>query len=82
MQIIEVSKINKVSKIINASTGGAIYGNTSKISKESHVSSPLSIYGLTKDFNEKMSKIISGDLDIIHLRFSNVYGSYSLHKKA
>jgi len=82
LNLIEVSKINKISKIINASTGGAIYGNTSKISKETHVSSPLSIYGLTKDFNEKMSKIISGNLDIIHLRFSNVYGSYSLHKKS
>ena len=30
----------------------------------------------------KNVKIISGDLDIIHLRFSNVYGSYSLHKKS
>lgn len=82
LNLIEVSKINKIRKIINASTGGAIYGNTNKISKETHVSKPLSIYGLTKDFNEKMSNIISGDLEIIHLRFSNVYGSYSLHKKS
>ena len=82
LNLIEVSKINKVKTIINASTGGAIYGNTNKISKETDAPNPLSVYGLTKYFNEKLSKIISGKLNIIHLRFSNVYGSYSLHKKS
>ena len=51
---------------------------TQKISNETDYSKPLSIYGLTKDFNEKMSKIISNKIKIIHLRFSNVYGPYSI----
>lgn len=82
LNLIEISKINKIKTIVNASTGGAIYGDTNKTSKETDISNPLSVYGLTKDFNEKLSKIISGKLNIIHLRFSNVYGSYSLHKKS
>ena len=80
LNLIEIVKKSKVRTIINASTGGAIYGDTKKVSAESDYSKPLSIYGLTKDFNEKMSKIIADEKKIIHLRFSNVYGPYSLHK--
>ncbi len=82
LNLIEITKKSKVKCIINASTGGAIYGNTNKISNEEDHSNPLSIYGLTKDFNEKMSKIIASEKKIIHLRFSNVYGPYSFHKKS
>ena len=82
LNLIEVAKKSKIKTIINASTSGAIYGNSKKISNETDYSKPLSIYGLTKDFNEKMSKIISNKIKIIHLRFSNVYGPYSIHKKS
>lgn len=82
LNLIEVAKKSKIKTIINASTSGAIYGNSKKISNETDYSKPLSIYGLTKDFNEKMSKIISNKIKIIHLRFSNVFGPYSIHKKS
>ena len=82
LNLVDITKKSKVKSIINASTGGAIYGNTNKISNEEDPSNPLSIYGLTKDFNEKMSKIIASEKKIIHLRFSNVYGPYSFHKKS
>jgi UDP-glucose 4-epimerase len=82
LNIIEACKANNINRILNASTGGAIYGNSSKISKENDISRPLSIYGLTKDFNEKMSGMISGKINIVHLRFSNVYGPFSIHKKS
>ena len=80
--LIEIAKKYKIKTIINASTGGAIYGDSNKTSKEIDQTKPLSIYGLTKDFNEKMSNILSGNTNIIHLRFSNVYGPYSIHKKS
>lgn len=82
LNLLEACKFNNIKTLINASTGGAIYGDSKKISNENDTTSPLSIYGLTKDFNEKMSKILSGNIKVIHLRFSNVYGPYSLHKKS
>lgn len=82
LNLIEITKKSKVKTIFNASTSGAIYGDTNKISNETKPSNPLSIYGLTKDFNEKMSKIIASEKKIIHLRFSNVYGPYSSHKQS
>ena len=69
--IIESLKTSKCKLFMNASTAGAIYGETSKISNEKSISLPVSIYGLTKKFNEDFSKIISKNLKckIIHLRF-------------
>ena len=80
--IIEALKKSKCKLFMNASTSGAIYGETTKISNENSVTSPVSIYGLTKKFNEDFSKIFSRSLKckIIHLRFSNVFGPYSYHK--
>ena len=47
------------------------------------IQNPKSIYGLTKLFNENYSSILSSKINfqIIHLRFSNVYGEFSLHKR-
>lgn len=80
--IIQSLKTSRCKLFMNASTSGAIYGETSKISNEKSISSPVSVYGLTKKFNEDFSKIISNNLKckIIHLRFSNVFGPYSQHK--
>ncbi len=82
--ILESLKTSKCKVFMNASTAGAIYGNTSKISNEKSPTLPVSIYGLTKKFNEDYSKILSKNLKcrIIHLRFSNVFGPYSIHKKS
>ena len=81
--ILEISKINKVKIIINASTAGAIYGNTKIICDEQSPVNPISYYGLTKKFNEDQSLIYKNNkLKIINLRFSNVYGEFSTHKKS
>jgi UDP-glucose 4-epimerase len=81
--ILEISKINKIKTIINASTAGAIYGNTKKACNERSPTNPISYYGLTKKFNEDQSLIYKNQkLKIINLRFSNVYGEFSTHKKS
>jgi UDP-glucose 4-epimerase len=81
--ILEISKINKIKTIINASTAGAIYGNTKKVCNERSPTYPISYYGLTKKFNEDQSLIYKNQkLKIINLRFSNVYGEFSIHKKS
>ena len=82
--IIESLKNSKCKVLINASTGGAIYGESKNNCKENDPKNPKSIYGLTKLFNENYSSILSSKINfqIIHLRFSNVYGEFSLHKKS
>tara|TARA_A100001011_G_C14262469_1_gene823114 strand:+ start:843 stop:1760 length:918 start_codon:yes stop_codon:yes gene_type:complete len=75
---------NKKIKIINASTAGAIYGDTKKICGETDEMNPISYYGLSKKFNEEQSNIFNKlyKLKIVNLRFANVYGEFSLHKKS
>lgn len=81
--ILEISKKNKIKTIINASTAGAIYGKTKKVCNEQSPTNPISYYGLTKKFNEDQSLINKNrKLKIINLRFSNVYGEFSIHKKS
>ena len=81
--ILEISKINKIKTIINASTAGAIYGDTKKVCNEQSPTNPISYYGLTKKFNEDQSSIYKNQkFKIINLRFSNVYGEFSIHKKS
>tara|TARA_B110000027_G_C16120167_1_gene302372 strand:+ start:420 stop:1331 length:912 start_codon:yes stop_codon:yes gene_type:complete len=71
-------------KIINASTAGAIYGDTKKVCKETSEMKPISFYGLSKKFNEEQSNIFVKlhNQRIVNLRFANVYGEFSLHKKS
>lgn len=79
-----VKESKKQIKIINASTAGAIYGSSKKICNENSITNPMSYYGLSKKFNEEQSIIATNayNAEIINLRFSNVYGEYSLHKKS
>ena len=79
-----VKKRNKKITIINASTGGAIYGDNTKFSTEESKKFPISYYGLTKKFNEDLSNVFFKlyKIETINLRFSNVYGEYSFHKKS
>lgn len=82
--IINSLKNSKCKVLINASTGGAIYGESKKNCTENHQKNPQSIYGLTKLFNENYSNILLSKVhfQIIHLRFSNVFGEFSFHKKS
>ncbi len=82
--IIDSLKNSKCKVFINASTGGAIYGESKNNCSENDPKNPKSVYGLTKLFNENYSSILSSKINfqIIHLRFSNVFGEFSLHKKS
>ena len=82
--IINALQNSKCKVLINASTGGAIYGESKKNCNENHPKNPKSIYGLTKKFNEDYTSILSDKLkfNIIHLRFANVFGEFSFHKQS
>lgn len=75
--ILENARLSGVKKIIFASTGGAIYGDASKIpTPESYPAYPLSFYGIHKLTYEKYLNCyyqVYG-LDYTVLRFANVYG--------
>lgn len=77
LNLLEVSKKYDVEKIIFASTGGAIYGDTDLIpTKEGHLEQPISPYGIAKLAFEKYLyyyKEVFG-LSYVVLRYSNVYG--------
>ena len=66
-----------VGRVVNASTGGAIYGDKAKIpTRESDVTDPISPYGLSKLAAESYARWFrrSRGLNVVTLRFGNVYG--------
>ncbi len=77
LNILENCRINKVKKIIFASTGGAIYGDANIIpTPESYPENPLSPYGIEKLAVDKYLnyyyKVFK--LPYVSLRLGNVYG--------
>ncbi|MGC9031586.1 MAG: NAD-dependent epimerase/dehydratase family protein [Minisyncoccia bacterium] len=77
LNILENCKNFGVKKIIFASSGGAIYGETKKIpTPENYSENPISPYGISKLTVEKYLKFYKENfgLNFISLRFSNVYG--------
>jgi len=77
INIIENCRLNEVKKIIFASTGGAIYGETEEIpTTEISLTYPVSPYGIHKLTLEKYLNYyyqVYG-LNYTVLRFANVYG--------
>jgi UDP-glucose 4-epimerase len=66
-----------VRRIVNTSTGGAIYGETSVVpTSEATRPNPTSAYGLSKSAAELYARWFTrtGGLDVITLRYGNVYG--------
>ena len=72
-----------VSRLVFASTGGAIMGDTPPPVDETSVPRPISPYGASKLCGEAYCQAYAGsfDLETIVLRFGNVYGPRSAHKK-
>lgn len=64
-------------RVVNTSTGGAIYGETEMVpTSEAVPADPISAYGLSKLTVERYARWfrrING-LDVVTLRYSNVYG--------
>ena len=77
LNILEAARLSGVKKVIMASTGGAIYGETDEIpTPETAPAYPLSPYGINKLALEKYLNYYYQvyNLDYSILRFSNVYG--------
>ena len=72
-----------IQKIIFASTGGAIIGNSSGAVNENTPPRPISPYGASKLACEGYCSAFSSafNMNITALRFANVVGPYSWHKK-
>lgn len=77
LNLLEASRKSRVSKFIFASTGGAIYGEQQFYpADESHPTSPLSPYGITKLSVEKYLHFYFRTYEIpsVVFRYANVYG--------
>jgi UDP-glucose 4-epimerase len=72
-----------VQKVVFASTGGAIMGNATPPVDESTLPWPISPYGASKLCGEAYCHAFAGSfgLQAVALRFANVYGPKSDHKK-
>ncbi len=73
----------KVKRFVFASTGGALIGNATPPVNELSLPKPISPYGASKLSIEAYCSAFSAsyDFETVCLRFANVYGKYSAHKK-
>jgi UDP-glucose 4-epimerase len=83
-QLLELARKAKVGKLVNASTGGALLGEVTPPISEDMAPSPLSPYGASKLAVEGYCSAFSGayGFPCVTLRFSNIYGPRSGHKKS
>lgn len=84
VNLLLMAKDAGVTRIINASTGGAILGEVSPPINEEIAARPVSPYGASKLAVEGYCSAFSAayGMQIVSLRFSNLYGPWSLHKKS
>ena len=78
MNIINLSKINKIKKFIFASSS-SVYGDQKKFpTNEKMKVVPKNIYAATKKINEEIGEDLSNitEMKVIGLRFFTVYGKY------
>jgi UDP-glucose 4-epimerase len=83
-QLLELARAANVRHIINASTGGALLGEAASPISEEMAPSPLSPYGASKLAVEGYCSAFAGayGFPCVTLRFSNIYGPCSAHKKS
>jgi UDP-glucose 4-epimerase len=83
-QLLQLAHKAGVRRVINASTGGALLGEVTPPISESMAPSPLSPYGASKMAVEGYCSAFSASygLPCTTLRFSNLYGPRSAHKKS
>jgi UDP-glucose 4-epimerase len=83
-QLLELARRASVKQFICASTGGALLGEVRPPISEDMAPCPLSPYGATKLALEGYCSAYAGayGLACAALRFSNIYGPYSSHKKS
>jgi len=83
LNLLECMREMNVKKLIFSSTGGALIGNCNPPVNELSFPKPISPYGASKLACEGYISSYAESFGIKStiLRFSNVYGTYSLHKK-
>lgn len=77
INIFEAARQNGISKVVFASSGGAIYGDTEIMpTTETHPEEPISPYGIAKLVMEKYAHYYKEiyNINYTSLRYSNVYG--------
>ncbi|HEY7531348.1 MAG TPA: NAD-dependent epimerase/dehydratase family protein [Nitrospiraceae bacterium] len=77
LNVLQQSVKHGVRKIIFSSSGGAIYGEQEVFpAPETHVTQPLSPYGLSKLCGEQYLSYYQrvGGIQMVNLRYANVYG--------
>lgn len=81
--VLDESRLSSISNIIFSSTGGALMGDTEPPVNELSLPSPISPYGSGKlcgeSYCSSFSKVYK--MNITSLRFANVIGPFSWHKK-
>ena len=77
------AKENKVGKVVMASTGGALIGNATPPVNEESTPRPISPYGASKLSGEGYCCAFANSygMNVTALRFANVIGPLSWHKK-
>jgi UDP-glucose 4-epimerase len=80
--LLESMRAKGVTRLVSASTGGAILGEAVPPVHEDMVARPMSPYGAAKLMMEGYCSAYSGSYgwNTLSLRFSNVYGPRSFHK--
>jgi len=83
-QLLQLAREAGVKRFIFASTGGALLGDVTPPISETMAPTPLSPYGATKLALEGYCSAFSASygLPCATLRFSNIYGPHSAHKKS
>jgi len=77
INVFEAARATEVRRVINASTGRAIYGVTDVVpTPETVPPAPVSAYGLSKLTVERYARWfhLANGLDVVTLRYGNVYG--------
>ncbi len=83
LNILQAAAKHGIKRLVFSSTGGALMGNTQPPVNELSIPKPISPYGASKLACEGYCSAFSASygLPITVLRFGNVYGEHSLHKK-
>jgi UDP-glucose 4-epimerase len=83
LQVLDAARAAGVERIVVASTGGALMGNAPGPVDETSVPRPLSPYGASKAAMEAYCHAYAGSYGLrsVILRFANLYGPFSAHKK-
>ena len=81
--VLDCARLAGVRKVVFASTGGALIGNATPPVSEQSLPKPISPYGASKLCGEAYCSAFGQayGIETVALRFANVYGPISAHKK-